>query len=60
LQTFGQVIKDLPIKKQATIIAKQGFFGPSPWVQGRSSKIAGDMDELLMAEILPTFINIPQ
>lgn len=40
------------------IANKRGFFGPSPWVQGRSSKIAGDMDELLMAEILPTFITI--
>lgn len=56
LQSFGQIIKETSEKSQA--IARRGFFGPSPWVQGKSSKIAGDMDELLMAEILPKFITI--
>ncbi len=27
-------------------------------MQGKSAKIAGDMDELLMAEILPKFITL--
>ncbi len=56
LQSFGQIINETSEKNQA--IARRGFFGPSPWAQGTSSKIAGDMDELLMAEILPKFITI--
>jgi hypothetical protein len=56
LQTFGQIIKDTPEKNEA--MARRGYFGPSPWTQGKSSKIAGDMDELLMADILPKFITV--
>lgn len=56
LQLFGQVIKDTPDANQVN--ARQGFFGSSPWIPGRSSKIAGDLDELLMADILPRFITM--
>ena len=51
LQHFGYAIKRAPVDHVCNV--HQGSFGPTPWVQGRSSKIAGDMDELLMADILP-------
>jgi len=51
LQSFGSLIKD-------SVIPIRGSFGPSPWVPGKSSKIAGDMDELLMSDILPQFITM--
>ena len=49
LQIFGDVLKQTPVG-MAPI--GEDYFGPS-WVQGRPSNIAGDMDELLMADILP-------
>jgi len=55
LQTFGDIINGTGAKRQA--VAIRGCFGPDPWVQGRSTKIAGDMDELLMADILPQLIT---
>lgn len=53
LQTFGQVIRELPEDRK--LIPKRDFFGP-PWVPGRSHKIHGDLDELLMSDILPQYI----
>ena len=51
LQSFGTVVKNT--SANAAIIARKGFFGPSPWQSGRSRKIHNDLDELLMADILP-------
>lgn len=56
VQIFGQMVKDTPEKNN--VRARKNIFGPSPWVPGRSSKIAGDLDELLMAEILPHFVDM--
>lgn len=56
LQTFRDIINNTGAQNRA--VAIQGCFGPHPWVQGKSAKIAGDMDELLMAEILPKFITL--
>lgn len=51
LQSFGSVVKDTDADKK--IEACKGFFGSSPWRSGRSRKIHKDLDELLMADILP-------
>jgi len=54
LQTFGDVVRNTPQDRQ--IVAKRGFFGPSPWRSGRSRKIHNDLDELLMSDILPAWV----
>ncbi|CAJ1934009.1 unnamed protein product [Cylindrotheca closterium] len=51
LQSFGTVVKNTRNDEQ--VLARKGFFGTSPWESGRSSKIHNDLDELLMADILP-------
>ena len=43
LQHFGWLIENTGENKQ--FFATKGYFGPSPWVPGKSSKIACDMDE---------------
>ena len=54
IQAFGTVISTTP--HHQTIEAKRGIFGPSPWQPGRAKKIHGDLDELLMADILPQWV----
>lgn len=54
LQMFGGVIKSTSHDKK--LIPKRGFFGRSPWVIGRAKTIHGDLDELLMSDILPDWV----
>jgi len=54
LQAFGSIIRNTP--EDEKIVAKPGFFGQSPWRPGRSRKIHGDLDEVLMADILPQWV----
>jgi hypothetical protein len=54
IQAFGHIIMDTPENQK--IMARRGFFGRSPWTPGRSKKTAGDLDELLMADILPQWV----
>jgi len=54
MQALGSVISDLPEHKQ--LIPVKGWFGPKPWHPGRSHKIQQDFDELLMTEIMPSWI----
>ena len=56
LQLFGDVIKSTPDDRK--IIPKRGIFGKSPWVAGRARKIKGDLDELLMSDILPSWVSM--
>ena len=56
LQAFGPVIESTPENK--TLTAKAGFFGPSPWNAKRTRTIHNDMDELLMANILPQWVML--
>ena len=51
LQMFGHIIHRTPQDKSPE--PRRGIFGKSPWVAGRSRKIHGDLDELLMTDILP-------
>jgi hypothetical protein len=54
LQGFGPVISKNADNQAITPI--KGFFGPSPWRPGRAQKIHGDLDELLMADIMPKLV----
>lgn len=54
LQTFGQMVTDTP--EDVKLLPRRGFFGPTPWTPGRSRKVHGDLDELLMADILPEML----
>ncbi|KAG7370956.1 hypothetical protein IV203_019526 [Nitzschia inconspicua] len=57
LQSFGQIIKRTPLDKEVRS-CQNGYFAPSPWIPGRSSSIAGELDELLMTDILPHFVTM--
>jgi hypothetical protein len=54
LQMFGHVIHRT--SQDSFPEPRRGIFGKSPWVAGRSRKIHGDLDELLMADILPQMV----
>ena len=54
LQLYGGVVAKKS-REDKKIEAKRGSFGSTPWVEGRVSKIQGEMDELLMADILPSW-----
>jgi len=56
LQIFGYTIKNSEDQNNFNI--RSGFYGPTPWVPGRSYSISGDMDELLINEILPQFLRM--
>jgi hypothetical protein len=51
LQSFSKIIEDTPNDQK--ILNRPGFFGPSPFRPERVRKIHGDLDEYLMADILP-------
>eukprot|EP00557_Chaetoceros_sp_GSL56_P013675 CAMPEP_0176479332 /NCGR_PEP_ID=MMETSP0200_2-20121128/1684_1 /TAXON_ID=947934 /ORGANISM="Chaetoceros sp., Strain GSL56" /LENGTH=932 /DNA_ID=CAMNT_0017875371 /DNA_START=150 /DNA_END=2948 /DNA_ORIENTATION=+ len=51
LQSFSKIIESTPNDKK--ILNRPGFFGPSPSRPERARKIHGDLDEYLMADILP-------
>lgn len=54
LQLFGGVVAKTPPNRK--VQAKRGSFGKSPWVAGRATKIQSDMDELLMSDVLPSWL----
>mmetsp|Transcript_54298 Transcript_54298/g.162487 ORF Transcript_54298/g.162487 Transcript_54298/m.162487 type:complete len:927 (-) Transcript_54298:214-2994(-) len=54
LQAFGEVVRNTPQDRQ--IVPKRGIFGSSPWRPGHSRKIHNDLDELLMSDILPSWV----
>jgi hypothetical protein len=56
LQIFGSAIQRTPANYG--LINQRGCFGPTPWVQGRSSNIAEEIDELLVSGILHPFITM--
>ena len=56
LQTFGQIISSTP-HDQGIVAKSPGFFGPS-WRAGRARKFHGDMDELLMTDIIPEWVKM--
>ncbi|KAL3936279.1 MAG: hypothetical protein SGBAC_008374 [Bacillariaceae sp.] len=51
LQNFGLIASGTP--ENEAITARRNCFGPSPWLPGRARTIHNDLDELLMADILP-------
>jgi len=51
LQSFSKVMESTPSDQK--ILNRPGFFGPSPFRPERVRKIHGDLDEYLMANILP-------
>jgi len=54
LQMFGSVISSTPI--DIRLEPKRGSFGRSPWQAGISETIHGDLDELLMSDIVPNWV----
>lgn len=58
LQSFGSVVHDNTVKNPLShrIVPRRGFFGKTPWRPGHARKIAGDLDELLMSDIMPSCI----
>lgn len=54
LQNFGDIVRRTPENRQ--IVPIRGFFGPSPWRPGSAPKNCGDLDELLMSDILPEWV----
>ena len=57
LQSFTSIINhNIGLPDAAMIEAHRGLYGPSPWRSGCTKKIHGDMDELLMADILPQWV----
>jgi len=54
LQAFGHIVHDTPNDKR--IEPRRGFFGKTPWRPGQTHKIPGDLDELLMSDILPQWV----
>jgi len=56
LQAFGSVVYNTP--EDRTIEPRHGFFGKYPWRPGQALRIAGDLDELLMTDILPSWVTM--
>ena len=57
---FLQSLSNIIHEQKFTLITREGFFGKS-WNEtskGIAKRISQDMDELLMAEILPILINV--
>ena len=55
LQAFGTVVYDTPNDRQ--IVPKRGIFG-TPWRPGQATRITGNLDELLMSDILPQWVTM--
>lgn len=55
LQMFSDVVRTTP--ENRLIVPKRGFFG-IPWRPGRTRKIYGDLDELLMSDIMPSWVTM--
>lgn len=58
LQTFTNALQDIKKQECNMIQPVRGLFGPSPWRPGTSTKIHGDLDELLMSDIFPQWAVI--
>ena len=56
LQMFGSLIGSTP--RDVRLEPKRGFFGPSPWRAGTSETTHGDLDELLMSDIVPNWVTM--
>ena len=55
LQMFGYVVRTTP--EDRLLVPKRGSFG-SPWRPGRAKKIHGDLDELFMSDIMPSWVTM--
>jgi hypothetical protein len=56
LQMFGSLIGSTP--RDVRLEPKRGFFGPSPWRAGTSETTHGDLDKLLMSDIVPNWVTM--
>jgi len=55
LQMFSDTVRTTP--ENRLIVPKRGFFGV-PWSPGSTRKIYGDLDELLMSDIMPSWVTM--